>query len=520
MSTGDPADLTKSTHQFLIALLSGLVLSCALSAVSSGDFWRGTAGYAVLLVPGIYLLLGAWRWAGGGRTLAWLMGTAFLLRLVLGAGINLALPEYGYDQPPQKAGYLFRDAFVRDREAYSLGTTNTLAGIFNAELDHDQYGGLAVISALLYKGLSPDTHRPFLVLTLGTLLFTLGLPFFWKAVSDRWGTPLAGLAGWITVLYPDGLFFTASQMREPFLLGLGMLAFWILLNWRKLSWRSLLILLPVLGLMFTISSLITASLAGFLAVWFLLDALLPRYHGPKKWLWLAAIILSLAGAALAWLLFKDYVMWDLTVTMRDSGWVSKIIAEVGQQWRLPIVTVYGIAQPVLPAAIAEPTLPLWKVIAISRAAGWYALAPLLLYGAFIALKSRQLVDRRFWLWLAAFSLLWLVISSIRAGGDLWDNPRYRVNFLPWLSLLGGWAVLQAVKTRDLWLARWLLVEAIFLGYFTNWYFSRYFLLWKRLLFWEMVTRIVILSGLVLASGLIWDAGKWLLARRKHPGGDA
>lgn len=179
------------------------------------------------------------------------------------------------------------------------------------------------------KGSAPIRTGPFLVLTLGALVFTLGLPFFWKAVSDRWGTPLASLASWITVLYPDGLFFTASQMREPFLLGLGMLAFWVLLNWRKLSWRSLLILFPVLGLMFTISSLITASLAVFLVVWFLLDGLLPHYHGPKKWLWLAAIIVSLAGAVLTWLLFKEYVLWDLTVTMRDSGWVSKIIAEVG-----------------------------------------------------------------------------------------------------------------------------------------------------------------------------------------------
>ncbi len=519
MTQGEPVDLTKTHRKFLFALLTGLVLACALSAVSPGEFWRGAVGYAVLLVPGIYGLLSACHWSGGGRSLAWLMGAAFLLRLVLGTGISLALPEYGYDQPPQKAGYLFRDAYVRDSEAWSLGTTNSVVGIFSSELDHDQYGGLAVISALLYKALSPDAHRPFLVLTLGTLFFTLGLPFFWKAVSDRWGAALASLAGWITALYPDGLFFTASQMREPFLLGLGMLAFWALLNWRKLAWRSLLILLPVFGLMFTISSLITAALAGFIAVWFILDALLPLYHGPKKWLWLAAIVLSLAGTAVAWLLFKDYVLWDLTVTMRDSGWLRKIIEEVGQQWRLPIVTVYGLAQPVLPAAIADPTLALWKVIAISRAAGWYALAPLLLYGAFVALKSRHLVDRRFWLWLAAFSLLWLVISSIRAGGDLWDNPRYRVNFIPWLSLLAGWAILQAIKTRDLWLVRWLLVEAIFLGYFTNWYFSRYFLLWKRLPFWQMVVNIALLSMLVLASGLIWDAGKWLLARRKRPGGD-
>lgn len=512
--------LKPKLRQTQLSLAAGILLACALSALSPGGFWQGAAGYTALLVPGIYLLTSAWRWAGGGHSLAWLMAAALLLRLILGVGISLALPHYGYDQPPQKAGYLFRDAYVRDREAFSLGTTNTLAGVFNTELDHDQYGGLAIISALFYKALSPDAHRPFLILTLGALLFTFSLSFFWKAVTARWGSSLASLSAWIIALYPDSLFFTASEMREPFVIGLGMLAFWAVITWRKLGRRTILILAAVFSLMFTISSLITAALAGFLAVWFLLDALLPRYHGPKKWLWLAAAAVSLAGIALVWLFFKDYFLWDLTVTMRDSGWVSKIIAEVGEQWRLPIVTVYGIAQPVLPAAIAEPTLPLWKAIAVSRAAGWYVLAPLLIYGMFVAVKSRQLVDRRLWLWLAAFSLLWLVVSSVRAGGDLWDNPRYRVNFIPLLSLLAGWAVLQAVKSRDLWLVRWLLVEVIFLAYFTNWYFSRYFLLWKRLPFWQMVTQILVLSGLVLASGLLWDAGKALLSRRRHKDGSA
>ncbi len=112
-------------------------------------------------------------------------------------------------------------------------------------------------------------------------------------------------------------------------------------------------------------------------------------------------------------------------------------------------------------------------------------------------------------------LVWILISSARAGGDQWDNPRYRTIFIPWMALLAGWAIHWALERRDWWLARWLVVEMIFLGYFTNWYFSRYFNLWKRLPFWEMVLWIVIWSAIVLGSGWLWDLGRWLYRRSRQ-----
>jgi len=154
---------------------------------------------------------------------------------------------------------------------------------------------------------------------------------------------------------------------------------------------------------------------------------------------------------------------------------------------------------------------------------WYALAPLLLYAFFTVWKAAP-EEKRILLWTAGFVLVWLLISSIRAGGDLWDNPRYRVTFIPFMALLAGWGVLRAWERRDWWLVRWLLVEIIFLGYFTNWYFSRYFHLWKRLPFWQNVLMISVLSAVVLGSGLLWDAGKGLYRRLRekehgHPRAD-
>jgi surface polysaccharide O-acyltransferase-like enzyme len=197
----------------------------------------------------------------------------------------------------------------------------------------------------------------------------------------------------------------------------------------------------------------------------------------------------------------------MLVTETGSGWVAKVIEEIGTQYRIPFLVVYGIAQPVLPATIAEPTLPFWKVINIARASGWYLLAPLLIYAVFSLFKQKQPAERRVWIWMVLFSLFWVVISSARAGGDQWDNPRYRANMLPWLVLVAGWAVQQAIIHRDAWLPRWLLVEAVFLGFFTNWYFSRYFLTWKRMFFWEMITWIVGLSVVILVGGFVYD--RWI-----------
>jgi hypothetical protein len=78
-------------------------------------------------------------------------------------------------------------------------------------------------------------------------------------------------------------------------------------------------------------------------------------------------------------------------------------------------------------------------------------------------------------------------------------------FLPWMALLAAWGVRWAWLQRDVWLIRWLVVECIFLAYFTSWYLSRYYQLWQQIPFWSMVVQIILLSGLVLVSGRIMQA---------------
>ena len=217
------------------------------------------------------------------------------------------------------------------------------------------------------------------------------------------------------------------------------------------------------------------------------------------------VIGTVVGLLLFWRWMSSAATWDIIVTLLGSGWVAKLVKDAGSLFRIPIVVVYGLAQPVLPAAlVAVNTRPVMYVIAVLRAAGWYLLAPLMVYAIYTLWTKKGIQERRLLVWISLFSLLWMTVSAIRAGGDQWDNPRYRVNFILWLALLAGWGVDWAWQKRDLWLARWILVEFIFTGFFAHWYIGRYFRLWERMYFQYYVIWVLGLSLLVLTSGWLWD----------------
>ena len=500
--------------RLIISILSGILLGAGIASFSPGIFVNSWLASSFLLIISIYSLISAWHWAGGGKAVAWMILLAFALRLGVGVATTVLLPDNGFDTEQQNAGYLFYDAYRRDLQGWDLAVSDQpLWASFREEFTTDQYGGLLSLSAAVYRYLSPDAHRPILILILAAFGAALGVPFLWRAVANRWNVGLAKLAAWIYVLYPDGILFSASQMREPFLIGLISISFWAVMNLEKSSRRTWWLLFFSLLGMGVISSRVTVMVVAVLAVIYWVEKLIPQSDTWRKIGW---VVLALSGVAivfLSWEWMRNSSSWDILVTELGSGWVQKVIEEIGEWIRVPFVIVYGIAQPVFPAAIAYPTLLIWKIIAIARAAGWYLLVPFLFYSLFTVWKVESKKERRILLWLMFFVAIWIVISSVRAGGDQWDNPRYRMIFIPWMALLASWSVQRAWKYKDVWLARWLVVEGIFLYYFTNWYFSRYFLVWRRLPFWENVTRIVVLSAIVLGSGWLWDLIRWLISRR-------
>ena len=503
----------KIRSRLIVSIVSGILLGAGVASFSPGVFVNSWLASSFLLILSIYGLISAWHWAGGGKAMAWMILLAFALRLGVGVATTVLLPDYGFDTEQQNAGYLFYDAYRRDLQGWDLAVSDQpLWASFRDEFTTDQYGGLLSMSAAVYRYLSPDEHRPILILILAAFAAALGVPFLWRAVSERWNVGLANLAAWVYVLYPDGILFSASQMREPFLIGLISISFWAVMNLEKSSRRIWWLLFVSLLGMGVISSRVTVMVVAVLAVIYWVEKLIPKSDTWRKIGW---VVLALSGVAivfLSWGWMRNSSSWDILVTELGSGWVQKVTEEIGEWIRVPFVIVYGIAQPVLPAAIAYPTLLIWKIIAIARAAGWYLLVPFLFYSLFTVWKVESKKERRFLLWMMFFIAIWVVISSVRAGGDQWDNPRYRMIFIPWMALVASWSVQRAWKYKDVWLARWLVVEGIFLYYFTNWYFSRYFLVWRRLPFWENVTRIVVLSAIVLGSGWLWDLIRWLISR--------
>jgi hypothetical protein len=321
----------------------------------------------------------------------------------------------------------------------------------------------------------------------------------------RWSDRTAKLTTWLVVLYPDAILFGASQMREPFITGLMCITFWGFLIWKVNRRQALTAMIASLGAMAFFSSLITITLLGFLMVLFWAEYIAPV---SQTWKRVGQVVLAvglLVGLLLFWRWMSSASTWDIIVTLLGSGWVSKLVKDSGSLFRIPIVVVYGIAQPVLPAAlVAINTRPVMYVIAVLRALGWYLLAPLMVYGIFTLWTKRGIKGQRLLVWISIFSLVWMTVSAIRAGGDQWDNPRYRVNFILWLALLAAWGADWAWKKRDFWLVRWILVEFIFIGFFAHWYIGRYFRIWERMYFQYYVIWVLLLSALVLASGWLWD----------------
>ena len=69
--------------------------------------------------------------------------------------------------------------------------------------------------------------------------------------------------------------------------------------------------------------------------------------------------------------------------------------------------------------------------------------------------------------------------------------------------MAAWGIDFAIKLRDWWLVRWIAIELIFLGFFTQWYYSRYSGdAIRRYPFWRTVIYIVVCSAAVFATGLI------------------
>ena len=224
---------------------------------------------------------------------------------------------------------------------------------------------------------------------------------------------------------------------------------------------------------------------------------------------IAAGTLTVHGGPLSnlvnWL--KYSMNFGAFVTTQNSGWIQTVFKTLPASLHLPFIIVYGIAQPVLPAAIADPAVWPVRLISILRGLGWYALLPLLIYSLRPIWKTKNSRERMAWLWLWLAVWFWIFLASARAGGDQWDNPRYRLILLMFQAALAAYSLFWARQTHDRWLGRLLAVEGVFLALFGFWYFSRYGNIDLPII------NIFIVFAVISAISLAILIGGWLLDRR-------
>ena len=532
-------------------LLFVLPISLGLGALfafgQTGNWLTGFLSFSLLLFLGLLSLVSSVRWASGGKTLAWIVGLAFILRLAGGVATYIMLPLYGYDDADDRAGYVFTDAHRRDDQAWELASSERpILDAFSSKFASDQYGGLLAFSAFVYRFLSPDAQRPLMLILLSVLIAALGIPFLWWAVNRTFGEKVAWASTWIFALYPDSVLLGGAAMREPYLMTFSAFALWGFVNsgvqelapakshdtysndkpsaskvssliWLGIGLLGMLLVSPVVALVTLVIfagwifftgergniSWKTVIILGiiFIAGLFFLSSALNRsgefdatspLHVINDWLRLA-------------------VKWDAYQLERESGWVQKIFEE-GPKWiRLPFITIYGVFQHVLPAALIAPTKFIWKVIYVARSLGWYMLLPMLIL-SFVAAAGQGRSPatngsvegsgrmRNLWMWLSLLAWIWILLAALRAGGDQWDNPRYRTILFLWQSLIAGYVWVWWRETRNVWFTRVIACEVVFLLVFTQWYGSRYLYWGGQLPFAVMVSLILGLWMIILGIG--------------------
>ena len=511
----------------LIVAVASAALILALVDGSS-NFPAGWAAYALLLGVSVASILAANAALKASAAAFRFTLAAFLLRLVFGVALILLLPIAGHQTSEVSlAGYVFKDAQIRDIQAWQLATSSEpLSNAFSGTYSGDQYGGMLATSAALYRYLSPDAHRPMLIVILTAMAGAIGVLFIWKAANSWLNEKVANLAAIIFALYPESVLLGSSQMREGYIISGVAIAFYGLQQVNSESrrgWTWLGVSLLVLLFFHPPTALITFVIIFGLWAFERNQQLSWKQLGVFSGILLMALLVvfsvwsslpSLEGTNPLTIFFTwlgnnfNFQAYQLE---RSSGWIQKLSRQVLDQWWPVVVVSYGITRPVLPAAIFDPAPLIWVVINVLRAAGWYALAPLLLFGLFTSFHARSEPRRRQIIWLHVVIWIWIIISSANAGGDQWDNPRYRTIFLTWQALAAAWALWWAVSQNNAWLKRLLIGEGIFLLVLSQWYISRIFRIGEVRNIWLVVLSALGLSAAIFAIG-------WILDRRKGSGG--
>jgi hypothetical protein len=476
-----------------------VILALGLAWAASGfTILLGWDSFFWVLLLSAGILAGGWWLLGDEKPPRWLLYVlvgAALLRLAMGTLWFTALPVWGHGTPAERAGYVMGDAARRDIVAWKLGqSTNPLSAAFEANRSVDQYGGLLFLSAFIYRYFGSLYHQPLLMVVLAAVCSALAVLFTWAFARRVWGEKAATITAWALFLYPEAVLLGSSQMREAFTIPLVAAAFYGLARYRDDRSRSGVIWMIVALLITTFFS----TLAGILLLGALLLAaivLLKPFSAQtlhSRWFWIALVLIVIIGMAVLWLALREVTPPKLTnpiamlswwlrksaalqsyLSEHASGWTQKLFKLTPEWLHLPMLLIYGVVQPFLPAALVVGSeAPIWRWITIWRSLGWTLLLGFLAFAPFHSLRrnSKQALFGMMTL------IIWLVIlvAAFRGGSDMWDNPRYRAIFVSLQIALAAQIWVEEERTRDPWLKRALLVAVAILLWFFPWYLQRYY----------------------------------------------
>ena len=491
---------------FLVVL--ALLLAWVSFGFSSTAAWPSFLALELLMVGVGWAAFYHFRGEAVPKWLIWLVLGAVLLRLVLGVFWFWALPVWGYPNETQQAGYIMYDPFLRDADAWRLAHSGTsLTEAFHGFSAHDQYGGLLFLSALVYRTLGFGEHIPQLMLLVTSTISGLGVLYGWGFTRRLWGRPVAKWAAVGLAVYPEAVLLGSAHMREAFTITFGAaIGFLLLRLWQEKNWRDLLVLFLILFLASAVSWAYVLQLA--LVLMFLAVGLTWERISTNKLSQLQVFGLGLAGVAIAavgvyfWRTLEKMSDFQGYLTQSYSGMVQAIFSRTPEFLHTPFLLGYGITRPLLPAAlIGKGESVFWRVIGVGRALGWSVLLALLLYALFQVFRNRA--------WLKpAGMLLWgnlivMLVAAYRAGGDLWDNPRYRAGFAAFQLALAAWALVQQRKQQDPWLRRILVLVLIQIFWLVIWYLPRYLAVpWG-------VTGAMKMVGVGIVTGGLYLLGEWV-----------
>ncbi len=487
-------------------ILIGIGLFTSLYVIFNLQEWsRIPAG--LLIGAGVIYL--AWKYVKNGdkpKRILYLIIAAFLIRFALGALWVWALPEYGYDNPVNNAGYVMEDAFNRDQASWALAQADEpLLSAFRDFSHTDQYGGLLFISAGIYRYLGGMIHQPLMLVAIFGAVSALAVMFVWLIADKIWGRKIANLAAWFMVLYPEVCLLGSSQMREALIPTLVLVVIYLTLLIReKFSWAKII----TLGLTILIGGLISLPFGGIALGLSLVLFVFPYY---QKWIkgrsrWVAGVITGFVffgSMAAAWLyVTKVYGVWyQQYLSLYGSGMLTYVLEQIPEYLHSSIITIYGIFRPLLPAALTNQGNPIWQGIAIWRSLGWTILLFLLLLSTIKMIQEKKLIHLA-----GIFTIInwvWIIFSSYRSGGDMWDNPRYRVYLSGIQVLLAAWFAAGLKGKKNPWVRRGGIAVLLTVIMFMLWYINRklYDFGWAFMELWVHTLITLSLTGLYIVGDL-------------------